>query len=83
MYFDFEEEDPLPSLHRTKRLFFVLGDGPIESAEEDTKKIKTEEKVKNTSCDFVINITSYNEKKEKKTYYIDTFYGFIVSLFKF
>ena len=84
MYFDLEEESS-PSLHRTssKGLFFILGDGPIENAEEDTKKIKKEEKNKNTSYDFVINFTSYNQKQDTKNYSIDTFYSFIVSLFKF
>ena len=85
MYF-YLEEDPSPSLHTSKNnkeISFILGSGYIEDAEEDTEKIKKEEKNKNTSYDFVINFTSYNEKQEKKTYSIDTFYGFIVSLFKF
>ena len=79
-----------PSYHiSSKGLSFILGDGPIESAVEDIEeKVKKEEneenkKKKNTSCDFVINFTSYNKKQDKKTSSIDTFYGFIVSLFKF
>ena len=85
MYFDFQE-DPLPSQHiSSKKISFILGDGLIESAVEDDKeKVKKEEKKnKKTSYDVVINFTLYNEKQEKKTYFIDTFYGFIVSLFKF
>ena len=80
MYFDLQEEHT-PSLHRTssKGLFFILCDGPIESAVEDVK----EEENKNTSCDFVINFTSYNKKQDTKTYYIDTFFAFISSLLKF
>ena len=83
MYFNFEKEDQLPSYHTSsKGLSFILGDGPIESAVEE--KVKKEHKNnKNTSCDFVINFTSYNKKQDTKTYYIDTFYSFIVSLFKF
>ena len=83
MYLDFKAEDPLPSRHTSsKKISFILGDGPIESAVEDVKEEENEKK-KNTSCDFVINFTSYNEKQEQKTYSIDTFYSFIVSLFKF
>ena len=84
MYFNFEKEDQLPSYHTSsKGLSFILGDGPIESAVEEKVKKEENEKKKNTSCDFVINFTSYNEKQEQKTYSIDTFYSFIVSLFKF
>ena len=84
MYLDFKAEDPLPSRHTSsKKISFILGDGPIESAVEEKVKKEENEKKKNTSCDFVINFTSYNEKQEQKTYSIDTFYSFIVSLFKF
>ena len=77
-----------PSLHRSsssKGISFILGAGPIESAVEDAKeKVKNEENNKNTSNDFVINFTFYNHnQKQKNNYYIDTVYGFIVSLFKF
>lgn len=83
MYLDFKAEDPLPSRHTSsKKISFILGDGPIESAVEE--KVKKEDKNnKKTSYDVVINFTSYNEIQENKTYFIDTFYSFIVSLFKF
>lgn len=83
MYFDLEEASS-PSHHTSsKGISFILGDGPIESAVEEKVKKEENEKKKNTSCDFVINFTSYNKKQDTKTYYIDTFYSFIVSLFKF
>ena len=79
MYFDLEEESS-PSHHTSsKGISFILGDGLIESVVEDVK----EEENKNTSCDFVINFTSYNKKQDTKTYYIDTFFAFISSLLKF
>jgi hypothetical protein len=88
MYGDGNFKYTPPSLHRSSSsngLSFILGAGPIESAVEDAKeKVKNEENNKNTSNDFVINFTFYNHNQEQKNnYYIDTVYGFIVSLFKF
>jgi len=88
MYGDGNFKYTPPSLHRSsssKGISFILGAGPIESAVEDAKeKVKNEENNKNTSNDFIINFTFYNHNQEQKNnYYIDTVYGFIVSLFKF
>ena len=86
MYFDLEEEQ-LPSLHISKinkKISFILGSGDIETAQNVEEVEENKNNIKNTNNNCVINFVFEKQNyQEKKSYSINTLYGFIVSFFKF
>jgi len=86
MYFNLEEEHT-PSLHISKinkKISFILGAGDIDTAQNIEEDKENKNNIKNTNNNCVINFIFDNQDyQEKKSYSINTLYGFIVSFFKF